>query len=101
MTNQAIKRIIPLLDRILVRKLKPVEKTAAGILIPEGSQKTLHRGEVLAVGPGSEKDKVTLKTGDIVILPTYGGSPVNLGDKTDDSTLLLRESEILAVVVDN
>lgn len=77
------------------------QKTAAGILIPEKSQETLNRGEVLAVGPGTEKDKVTLKPGDIVVLPTYGGTVVNLGtDKSDESMILLRESEVLAKVID-
>lgn len=57
---------------------------------------------MLAVGPGSEKDKVTLKPGDIVLLPNYGGSSVNLdgGAKEEDSLVLLRESEILAKVID-
>lgn len=78
-----------------------VKKTAAGILIPEKSQETLNRGEVLAVGPGTEKDKVTLKPGDVVVLPSYGGTTVHLGnEKSDDSVMLLRESEILAKVVD-
>ena len=70
------------------------------MLIPEKAQENLSRGEVLAVGPGSEKDKVTLKVGDIVVLPTYGGTTVHLNDKSDDSTVLLRESEILAKVVE-
>lgn len=54
------------------------------------------------MGPGTEKDKVTLKPGDIVVLPSYGGTAVNLGgsDKSDDSMILLRESEILAKVID-
>lgn len=77
------------------------QKTAAGILIPEKAQESLNRGEVLAVGPGGEKDKVTLKAGDIVVLPSYGGAAVNLGNtKDDDLLMLLRESEILAKVVD-
>lgn len=91
---------MPLLDRILVRKIKPVDKTAAGILLPEKAQESLNRGEVLAVGPGSEKEKVSLKVGDTVLLPSYGGSPVSLGEKNDEMLLLLRESEILAKVVD-
>lgn len=53
------------------------------------------------MGPGTEKDKVTLKPGDIVVLPSYGGAVVSLlGDKPDDSMVLLRESEILAKVID-
>ena len=70
-------------------------------MIPEKAQETLNRGEVLAVGPGTEKEKVTLKPGDIIVLPAYGGTSVNLGgDKNDESMILLRESEILAKVID-
>lgn len=29
------KRLIPLLDRVLVEKLQPATKTASGILLPE------------------------------------------------------------------
>lgn len=93
------KKIAPLLDRILVRKIRPLEKTAGGILIPEQARKTGHaRGEVIAVGPGGagEKEQVTLKTGDVVILPSYGGTEIEYGDNNDDSYVLLRESEILA-----
>lgn len=66
----------------------------------------MNRGEVVAVGPGSEKDKVSLKIGDIVILPSYGGTNVNLSsgvasEKPEETLVLLRESEILAKVIDN
>ncbi len=53
------------------------------------------------MGPGTEKDKMTLKQGDIVVLPSYGGTTVNLGgDAMDESLVLLREADILAKVVD-
>lgn len=101
------KRITPLLDRILVAKAKPITQTASGIYIPEKAAETLNRGTVLAVGPGDEKHKVTLKPGDKVILPTFGGTAVKLdtpSQKTSEETdelFLFRESEVLAKVADN
>ena len=50
--SNAAKKIIPLLDRVLVRRIKPIEKTASGIYIPEKAQSNLNRGVVLSVGPG-------------------------------------------------
>jgi len=96
-------RIIPLLDRILVRKLKPIEKTAAGIYIPEKAQSSLNRGQVIAVGPGSEENKVTLKPGDQVVLPSFGGAKIEDGEAglkvaKEEELFLYRESEILAKI---
>jgi chaperonin GroES len=105
------KRIVPLLDRILIAKHKPITQTASGIFIPEKAAETLNRGTVLAVGPGDEKLKVTLKPGDKVILPSFGGTCVKLdGGSTgtgasakgeEEELFLYREGEILAKVNEN
>lgn len=101
MPSFTAKSIIPLLNRVLVRKFKPMEKTAAGILIPERAQERLNRGEVLAVGPGSEDYKMQLRVGDKVVLPGYGGQEIKFeGDSTGegDQVLLYKEEEILAKI---
>ncbi|KGG50264.1 hypothetical protein DI09_7p430 [Mitosporidium daphniae] len=66
------KRILPLLDRVVIRKPKALEKTASGILIPEKSQESISHGEDY---------KMVLVPGDKVVLPTYGGTQVKLGDE--------------------
>lgn len=58
----------------------------------------MNRGEVMAVGPGSTENPVTLKIGDKVILPGFGGAPVKL-EKGEEEFLLYRESDILAKVM--
>lgn len=111
--SQAVKRIVPLLDRVLVQRSKPLEKTASGLLLPKGAQETLQEGRVIAVGPGTDEHKMALKPGDRVVLPSYGGMAVKLADegtataaaaKTDGTTqeeyLLFKESDILAKVHD-
>jgi hypothetical protein len=47
------KRLIPLLDRVLIQKAEAVTKTKGGIVIPEKAQAKVLRGTVVAVGPGS------------------------------------------------
>ncbi|KAG0005888.1 10 kDa heat shock protein [Entomortierella chlamydospora] len=95
------KTIVPMMDRVLVQRIKPQEKTASGILIPEKAQETLNEGYVIAVGKGSvtKEGKVIpleLKEGDKVLLPPYGGSTVKVDS---EEFLLFRDSEILAKVL--
>ncbi|KAJ3371510.1 hypothetical protein AMAG_00588 [Allomyces macrogynus ATCC 38327] len=96
--SAAAKRIVPLLDRILVQRVKPVERTASGIFIPEKAQQALNEGVVLAVGNGlvtkdGKNIPVNVAVGDRVLLPEYGGSAVKLGE---EEFTLFRDSEILA-----
>uniref|UniRef100_A0A7N0UY95 Protein groES n=1 Tax=Kalanchoe fedtschenkoi TaxID=63787 RepID=A0A7N0UY95_KALFE len=79
------KRLIPTLNRILVEKIVPPARTSAGILLPEKANQ-LNSGKVVAVGPGARDREgnvipVSVKEGDTVLLPEYGGSQVKLGDK--------------------
>ncbi|KAK6925527.1 GroES chaperonin family [Dillenia turbinata] len=79
------KRLIPSLNRILVEKIVPPSKTNTGILLPEKTTK-LNSGTVVAVGPGArDRDgnliPVSVKEGDTVLLPEYGGTEVKLGEK--------------------
>lgn len=105
MSSFTAKSIVPLLNRVLIRKSKPLEKTAAGILIPERAQEKLNRGEVLAVGPGSEDYKMQLRVGDKVILPAYGGQEIKFEGEgisvvsgETEHVLLYKEEEILAKI---
>ncbi|KAK9692280.1 hypothetical protein RND81_09G253300 [Saponaria officinalis] len=95
------KRLIPTLNRILVEKITAPAKTSAGILLPESSTK-LNSGKVIAVGPGSRTNEgklipVSLKEGDTVLLPEYGGQEFKLEDKTYH---LYREDDVLGTLHD-
>ncbi|KAJ2766998.1 mitochondrial heat shock protein Hsp10 [Coemansia nantahalensis] len=97
----AVKRIIPLLDRVLVERVKAETKTATGILLPEKAVEKLNEGVVVSVGPGTVADDgktipTGLAEGDRVLLPAYGGSPIKLETFKDKEYLLFRAEEILA-----
>ncbi|KAJ1963784.1 mitochondrial heat shock protein Hsp10 [Dipsacomyces acuminosporus] len=97
----AVKRIVPLLDRVLVERVKAETKTATGILLPEKAVEKLNEGVVVAVGPGSVTKEgknipVGLAEGDRVLLPSYGGSAIKLESFKDKEYLLFRAEEILA-----
>ncbi|CAO3623967.1 unnamed protein product [Cunninghamella blakesleeana] len=103
MSASRVKNIVPLLDRVLVQRIKAQEKTASGIFIPEKAQETLNEGIVVAVGKGAlDKEgkhiPLQVSSGDRVILPPFGGSNVKLGS---EEYLLYRDSELLAKVVEN
>lgn len=71
---KSIKSLAPLLDRILVQRIKADTKTASGIFLPESSVKELNEARVLAVGPGGldkEGKRVTpsVTPGDKVLIP--------------------------------
>ncbi|XP_031501876.1 10 kDa chaperonin, mitochondrial-like [Nymphaea colorata] len=95
------KRLIPNLNRVLVEKILPPSKTNAGILLPEKTTR-LNSGRVVAVGPGArDRDgnviPVSVKDGDTVLLPEYGGTEVKLGDKEYH---LFRDEDILGTLHD-
>ena len=72
---KSIKSIAPLLDRILVQRIKAEAKTAGGIYLPESAVKDLNEAKVLAVGPGGldkegKRVPVSVAAGDRVLIPT-------------------------------
>ncbi|RMD44896.1 hypothetical protein DV735_g135, partial [Chaetothyriales sp. CBS 134920] len=97
---KSIRALSPLLDRVLVQRLKSETKTASGIFLPESAQKELNQAKVLAVGPGGldregKRIPMSVKAGDSVLIPQFGGQNVKVGD---DEYHLFRDSEILAKI---
>ncbi|GAB7338639.1 hypothetical protein MBLNU457_5372t1 [Dothideomycetes sp. NU457] len=97
---KSIKSLAPLLDRVLVQRVKAEAKTASGIFIPESSVKELNEAKVLAVGPGgTDKDgkriPMSVQAGDKVLIPQYGGSAIKVGD---EEFSLFRDHELLAKI---
>ena len=93
-------KIRPLADRVLIRALEEAEVKRGGIIIPDTAKEKPQEGEVIAVGPGriNEKgDRVApeVNTGDKILFGKYSGTEVTVGD---DSYLIMRESDILAVL---
>mmetsp|Transcript_112579 Transcript_112579/g.218131 ORF Transcript_112579/g.218131 Transcript_112579/m.218131 type:complete len:105 (-) Transcript_112579:124-438(-) len=87
MSSKIVQRFRPLMDRVLVQKVKGEAKTASGIFLPDSATKAPNWATVLAVGPGKlSKDGDTLlpmnaKVGDTVVVPEYGGIALKLDDE--------------------
>ena len=52
----ALKRFIPLFDRVLVERFAAETKTKGGVLIPEKSQGKVLDATVVAIGEGARND---------------------------------------------
>ena len=87
--------IKPLADRVLVEPMAAETKTASGIIIPDTAKEKPQKGKVVAVGPGTKDEKMTVKEGDTVLYGKYSGTELKL-DGTD--YLMMREIDILAIV---
>ena len=66
-------------------------------MLPEKSQGKVNSGTVIAVGEGGRSDNgstipLTVKAGDKVLLPEYGGQKIEIDTK---EYVLVRDSDIL------
>ncbi|WP_342643043.1 co-chaperone GroES [Rhodoligotrophos ferricapiens] len=90
----------PLHDRVVVRRIEEVAKTAGGIIIPDTAQEKPQQGEVIAVGPGArgEDGKVNpldVKKGDKVLFGKWSGTEVKING---EELLIMKESDIMGVI---
>ena len=88
-------KIKPLADRIMILPLDAETKTASGIIIPDSAKEKPQKGNVVAVGPGTKDNPVTLKVGDTVLYGKYSGTELKF---ENNDYLIMRESDILAIV---
>ena len=93
--------LVPLGDRILVKRSDDDEQTTSGgIIIPDTAKEKPQEGEVIAVGNGKlldsgERQAVDVAVGDIILFAKYGGTEVTYDN---NEYLILREDDILAKV---
>ena len=88
-------KVKPLGDRVVVKLEKNEAKTAGGIIIPDTAQEKTQQGVVVEVGPGTEKEPITVKPGQKVMYDKYAGTQIKING---EEHLILRMSDIIAVV---
>ena len=92
-------KIVPLYDRVVLKRDDALSKTAGGIVLPDTAKDKPQKGTVVSIGDGhvskdGKRNPLTLKVGDRVIFSSYAGDEIVVGD---EQYLLLRESDVLAV----
>ncbi len=95
-----MKKVRPLHDRLLVRRIEEKETVKGGIIIPDTAKEKPQEGEVLAVGNGKilengTKVALDVKVGDKILFGKYTGTDIKIDGK---EVLILREDEVLAVL---
>jgi len=88
-------KIQPLADRVLVEPSAAETKTASGIIIPDSAQEKPQKGTIIAVGPGTKENPVTLKKGDKILYGKYSGTELK---HEGADYLIMKESDILAII---
>jgi chaperonin GroES len=95
----ASAKVAPLSDRVVVKATEETEQMRGGLYIPDTAKEKPQQGEVIAVGPGRTEDgkrvPMEVKAGDKVLYGKYSGTEVTIDG---DQLLILRESDILAIV---
>ena len=90
----------PLHDRILIKRIEEKETVKGGIIIPDSAKEKPMEGKVIAIGTGKRDDDgklipFTVKVGDAVLMPKYGGTEIKIDDKDYQ---IMREEDILGII---
>ncbi len=93
-------RIVPLGDKVVVRRVEAEEKTAGGIVLPDTAKEKPRQGKILSVGDGrltesGKRSRPQVKEGDRVIFSSWSGNEVDVDGET---LLVMSEDDILAVI---
>lgn len=87
--------IKPLADRVLIEPAAAETQTSSGLYIPDTAKEKPQKGIVVAVGPGTKENPVTLSEGDTVLYGKYAGTELQHDGK---DFLIMKENDILAIV---
>jgi len=92
--------IIPIRDRLVIKKIEDALKTKTGLVLPDDAKERPTKGEVLAVGEGRLNDEgntlpMVVKKGDTILYPKYACHPAYIDN---EEYLILNEDEVLAIL---
>jgi chaperonin GroES len=93
-------KVVPLNDKILVKRLEAESKTAGGIVLPDSAKEKPRQGTILSLGEGKRLESgarapFQVKVNDRVLFSSYAGNEINVNG---EEYLIMTEDDILAVV---
>jgi len=93
-------KVVPLGDKVVVKRLESEQTTAGGIVLPDAAQERPQQGRVLSVGdgrlmPNGSRLEHQVSEGDRVLFGRYAGTEVEVDG---EELLIMNEDEILAIV---
>ncbi len=93
-------KVVPLDDKVVIKRLKSEAMTAGGIHLPDAAREKPQQGRVLSVGDGrllasGSRSPHQVSEGDRVLFQRWAGAEVTINGQ---ELLILSEDEILAIV---
>ena len=88
-------KLTPLADNVLLKSSEAEEKTASGIILSTATKEKSVISEVVACGPGTKENPMTVKVGDKVITGKFAGQELKLDG---EEYVICKIADILAVV---
>ena len=88
-------KLIPLADNVLLKRANEEETTASGIILATAAKEKSLVSEVVAIGPGTEENPITVKIGDKVVIDKFAGQELKLDG---EDYCIVKMMDILAVV---
>jgi chaperonin GroES len=94
-------KLVPVGEKIVVKRVNAEEKTAGGIVLPDAAQERPCQGRVLSVGdgcllPDGTRAPHQVSEGDRILFGNYAGAEVKING---EELLIMSESDVLAVVL--
>ena len=92
--------IVPLGDRVLLKRVEAEETTRGGIVLPDTAKEKPKEGIVISTGKGrllegGKRADLTVKKGDRVLFSSYAGTEVKI---EGEEYMIMGEDEILAII---
>ena len=93
-------KVVPLGDKLVVKRLDSAEKTAGGIVLPDAARNKPQQGRVLSIGdgkllPDGRRAAHEVSEGDRVVFSSYAGAEVLIDDQ---ELLILSADDVLAIL---
>ncbi len=93
-------KLIPIGDKVVVKRIDSEETTAGGIVLPDAAREKPAEGRILSVGDGAvledgSRADLQVSEGDRILFSSYAGTEVNIDG---EELLVMSESDILAIV---
>ncbi|NLW41557.1 MAG: co-chaperone GroES [Tissierellia bacterium] len=88
----------PIGDKIIVKKVKPEERTVGGIVLPDSAKEAPQYAIVVSIGPdilADEKKKDQVNVGDKVVYTKYSGTEIKVDD---EEMIICKLADLLAIV---
>jgi chaperonin GroES len=93
-------KVVPLGDKLVVRRLETDATTSGGIVLPDSAREKPQQGRVVSVGDGKlladgSRAAHDVSEGDRVLFSAYAGTEVTVDA---EELLIMSEDDILAIV---